>query len=76
MGLIHWFSTQAPLSLYACKHNPMAANSKQRGSCPKCSHFLHLDINIFYVGMYPMITLNKVVYVKGGCICVGHIVHA
>lgn len=41
------------------------------GNCPKCSHFLHQDVNIFYVGMYPMITLNKVLNVKGGCICVG-----
>ena len=48
------------------------------GNCPKCSQFLHPDVNIFYVGMHPMITLNKVVNVKGGCICVAyrHIVHA
>lgn len=35
------------------------------GKCPKCTHFLCPDVNKFYVGMYPMITMNKVLSVKG-----------
>lgn len=37
-------------------------------SCPKCTCFLCPDVNKFYVGMYPMISMNKVLSVKGECI--------
>ena len=38
------------------------------GHCPKCNRFLHPDVNIFYIGLQPMITMNKVLSVKGECI--------
>lgn len=59
-----------PIPLVPVQDEPLALVEAvpAPGRCPKCNHFLNPDVNIFYIGLQPMITMNKVLSVKGECI--------